>query len=126
MLLYGNNKLQGVGIMFYERFEELCRQRGLSPSGACLAMGRSRNLAAKWKSTGATPSMMVLKEIADFFGVSVAYLLGNEDEIPRVRQELLDSTELRVLFDAAKNVPAYKLYEVASQLMKWKEDNDIP
>ena len=109
--------------MFYEKFEELCRQKGLSPSGACLAMGRSRNLAAKWKSTGATPSMAVLKEIADFFDVPVEVLVS--DEPIETRQNLLDSTEMRVLFDAAKGVPPYKLYEIASQLMKWKEDNDL-
>lgn len=109
--------------MFYDKFEELCRQNGYSPSGACVAMGRSRNLAAKWKSTRATPSMVVLKEIADFFDVPVESLLS-EDPI-ETRQNLLDSTEMKVLFDAAKNVPAYKLYEIAAQLMKWKEDNDL-
>ena len=111
--------------MFYERFEQLCRENGYTPSGACLAMGRSKNLAAKWKSTGTNPSMIVVQEIAKFFGVSVGYLLGNDDEKPQARQDLLDSTEMRVLFDAAKGVPPYKLYEVASQLMKWKEDNDL-
>ena len=109
--------------MFYDKFEALCHAHGYTPSGACVAMGRSRNLAAKWKSTKATPSMMVLKEIAAFFDVPVDSLLS-EDGV-QTRQELLDSTEMQVLFDAARNVPAYKLYEVASQLMKWKEENDL-
>ena len=62
--------------MFYERFEALCRKNGYTPSAACLAMGRSKNLAAKWKSTGSMPSAEVLNQIAAFFDVSVDYLLG--------------------------------------------------
>ena len=46
--------------MFYERFERLCREHGYTPSGAVVAIGRSKNLAAKWKSTNATPSAEVL------------------------------------------------------------------
>ena len=52
--------------MFYDRFEELCRKNGQTPSGVCVAIGRSKNLAAKWKSTNATPSAEVLKELADY------------------------------------------------------------
>lgn len=112
--------------MFYERFEALCREHGYTPSGACVAMGRSKNLAAKWKNTGANPSAEVLNEIANFFGVTTDDLLGignQGNSIEKARQELFENTEMRILFDAAQNVPAYKLYEVASQLMKWKEDN---
>lgn len=32
--------------MFYDKFEALCREHGYTPSGACVAMGRSKNLAA--------------------------------------------------------------------------------
>lgn len=32
--------------MFLERFEELCRKNGKTPSGVCIAIGRSKNLAA--------------------------------------------------------------------------------
>lgn len=115
--------------MFYQRFEELCRKNGYTPSGVCLAIGRSKNLAAKWKSTNAKPSAEVLKELAEFFDVSVDYLLGKtdgseEDEIA-VRQEILDNVDMRVLFDAARGIPRSKLYETIAMLNKYKEDNGI-
>jgi len=114
--------------MFYERFEALCRKNGYTPSAACLAMGRSKNLAAKWKSTGSMPSAEVLNQIAEFFDVSVDYLLGKsdndaEDESIRARQEAFDRAEMRVLFDAARDVPASKIYEVVSMLEKYKEES---
>lgn len=36
--------------MFYDRFLELCSQKGVKPGRACLEMGLSRSLAAKWKA----------------------------------------------------------------------------
>ena len=115
--------------MFMERFEELCKRYGYTPSGVMVALGRSRSLAAKWKATGATPSPEVLRELSDYFGVSVDYLLGKtdgtlEDDIT-VRQEMLDNVDMRVLFDAARGIPRSKLYETIAMLNKFKEDNGI-
>lgn len=108
--------------MFIERFERLCRENGQTPSGVCIAIGRSKNLAAKWKSTNATPSAEVLKELADYFGVTVDYLIGKEDTIT-ARQEAFERADLRVLLDAAKDVPPSKVYEVVAILEKYKEEN---
>ena len=109
--------------MFYERFETLCREHGYTPSGACVAMGRSKNLAAKWKNTGKSPSAEVMDEIARFFGVSVESLRGEEDIAERARQEVFDRPEMRVLFDAAKDAPSDAILEAALSLMKRKETN---
>ena len=108
--------------MFYQRFEELCRKNGYTPSGVCLAIGRSKNLAAKWKSTNATPSAEVLNQLAVFFDVSVDYLLGKTDAIA-ARQEAFERADLRILLDAAKDVPPSKVYEVVALLEKYKEEN---
>lgn len=43
-------------------------------------MKLSRSLGAKWKNTGANPSFDVLSKMSDYFGVSVDYLLGNEQK----------------------------------------------
>lgn len=110
--------------MFLERFEELCRKNGQTPSGVCVAIGRSKNLAAKWKSTNATPSAEVLKELADYFEVSVDYLIGKEDAIA-ARQEAFERADLRVLLDAARDVPPSKVYEVVALLERFKEESNI-
>ena len=113
--------------MFMERFEELCRKNGYTPSGVMVALGRSRSLAAKWKNTNATPSAEVLKELADFFGVTMDYLLGKEemeDATTDPRQIIFDSYGHRVLFDVSKGCPESKLFEWASMIEKWKEESN--
>lgn len=63
--------------MFYDLFCELCRKKGVSPTRATIEIGLSRTIGTKWKTTGATPQGETLSKIADYFGVSVDYLLGN-------------------------------------------------
>ena|GEM_PF-271666 len=60
--------------MFYDLFYDLCTQKKVTPSKACLDMGLSRSLAAKWKNTNATPSADVIAKIAAYFDVSTDYL----------------------------------------------------
>lgn len=80
----------GVIFVFYDLFYELCVQKGVNPSKACLEMGLSRSLAAKWKNTSATPSAEVMSKIADYFHVSTDYLLGKgpqNDELPALTKK---------------------------------------
>lgn len=42
-------------------------------------MGLSRSIAAKWKATNTKPSADILPTIANYFGVSVDYLLGIDE-----------------------------------------------
>lgn len=63
--------------MFYDLFCELCQKKGVSPTRATIEIGLSRTIGTKWKTTGATPQGETLSKIADYFGVSVDYLLGN-------------------------------------------------
>lgn len=66
--------------MFYERIVKLCADSGISLSSFAQQLGLSRSAATGWKS-GSIPRPNVLKKAADYFGVTVDYLLGNE-EIP--------------------------------------------
>lgn len=62
--------------MFYDLFKKLCDEKNISVSKACVEMGLSRSIAAKWKNTKTNPSAEVLPKIAKYFDVSVDYLLG--------------------------------------------------
>lgn len=61
--------------MFWEKFIELCKQANVSPSGVAREIGLSNSAAVKWKK-GAIPDSNTLQKIADYFDVSVDYLLG--------------------------------------------------
>lgn len=66
--------------MFYDLFKKLCDDKNISVSKACIEMGLSRSIAAKWKNTKTNPSAEVLPKIAKYFDVSVDYLLGAEEK----------------------------------------------
>ena len=65
--------------MFYDLYCELCQKNGLTPSGAAMKIGFNRASVTMWKNTGKAPKQELLMKIADFFGVTTDYLLGNEN-----------------------------------------------
>lgn len=65
--------------MFFDIFSELCRRNGVTPNKALVDCEISRTSVAKWKK-GAVPNGSTLSKIADYFGVTTDYLLGQEKE----------------------------------------------
>ena len=65
-----------------ERIRELCQQdpavRSLTKLEQILGFGNGA--IGKWAKTSKAPSHNRLKSVADYFGVSVEYLLGETDE----------------------------------------------
>lgn len=63
----------------YERIESLRKSQGLSQWKLEKQLGFSNGSISKWKNS--TPKVERLQKLADFFGVSVEYLMtGKEDE----------------------------------------------
>lgn len=65
--------------MFYDTFELLCKQQGVSCRKAAEDIGLSNSTTTKWKK-GSTPKGETAQKIADYFGVSVDFLLGRTDD----------------------------------------------
>lgn len=63
--------------MFFDRLKELCAAKGISAYKACTDVGLNRAAVAKWKN-GSQPNGATAVKLADYFGVSVDFLLGNE------------------------------------------------
>ncbi len=61
--------------MFWEKFVELCLLNGTKPNPVAKELGISSGAVTKWKS-GSIPHHTTIKKIADYFGVTVDYLLG--------------------------------------------------
>jgi transcriptional regulator with XRE-family HTH domain len=64
--------------MFYDIFKELCHNHGETPNAVCLKLGFSAAAAPYWKKSGKAPKRDGLEKIADYFDVSVEYLLGRD------------------------------------------------
>ena len=71
---------RSVELVFYDTFKGLCANKGISCNRAATEIGLSNSTPTKWKKTGAMPDSKTLSMIADYFGVSVGYLLGIETE----------------------------------------------
>ena len=65
--------------MFWTQYQHLCQNIGKSPNGVAKELGLSSGTVTFWKN-GKIPKSDTLKKIADYFGVTVDYLLGNEKE----------------------------------------------
>ena len=68
--------------MFWDNFVRLCNQAGKYPNTVAAEVGvKSTGTVTGWKN-GANPRQTVLLKLADYFGVTVDYLLNAEKENP--------------------------------------------
>lgn len=67
--------------MFWEIFSRLCSQRGKSPNAVAKELKISSGSVTNWKN-GTIPNNSALLKLANYFNVTVDYLLGKEDAIP--------------------------------------------
>lgn len=63
---------------FYDLFIKLCNSKNTKPSIAAREIGISKSNVSNWKRRNTFPTDANLQKIADYFGVTVDYLLGNE------------------------------------------------
>lgn len=90
----------------YIKIEELCRIKGLNITAMCKAAGVSRAPLSDLKmGRSKTLSTDTLSRIADYFGVTVDYLLGKELPWEAAAIEL-DLLKTRVLEFEQKEKPA--------------------
>lgn len=66
--------------MFQVRLKELREKAGLSQSALAKRLGFAQSTIGMWESGKNKPEFDTLTQIADFFRVSVDYLLGREDQ----------------------------------------------
>lgn len=73
-----------------ERIQELCKENGINPSKLEIELGFGKGTLYKWDKS--SPNTDKLSKVADYFGVSVDYLLGKIDfrNIPDERELSLD------------------------------------
>ena len=82
---------------FFDRINELCVRNGISADKLCKDLNLSNATATKWRK-GAIPRNSTLKLIADYFGVTVDYLLTGEqkEKAPQETPEGLDAEIIKL------------------------------
>lgn len=88
--------------MFKKIFIDLCNEKNVSPSAVCKSIGLSNAAFSCW-SDDSVPRRATLQRLADYFGVSVDYLLGNEKEKPTLAGELSEAEKM--ILDLFRQIP---------------------
>lgn len=83
----------------YDNITKLCNERGIKGGKMCTDIGISKGLLTDLKMGRRTGvSAVTAQKIADYFGVSVAYLLGKETEKAPAdtgeRKDVLDEVDI--------------------------------
>lgn len=66
-------------MQFMERVDELTKEKGLTGKQVMEQCGISKNSFVNWRN-GRMPTKTTKKTLADFFGVSVEYLMGETED----------------------------------------------
>lgn len=115
----------------YEIFEQLLQSYGITAYKFCKDTKISQSTISTWKKKGNLINGEMAKIIADYFGVSVDYLMTGEekeggekyylnDETAEMAQALFENRDLRVLFDAARDASPEDLKTTYDMLMALK------
>ena len=106
-------------VTLYERLSNLCQNKGIKGGRMCTDLGISKSLMTDLKSGRKKGvNAETAQKIASYFGVSVGYLLGEEEkeEKPTAKDDEL-SENIKMLVDFAKSVPEDKV-ELVLKVMK--------
>ena len=72
----------------YEVFEQLLQKHGVTPYKVAKEAGVTQTALSNWKSGRSTPSSKTLQKVADYFGVTVDYLMTGRVEAKEKAPEL--------------------------------------
>lgn len=109
--------------MFFDIYCELCKNKKISPSAAAIAMGINKGTVSVWKKRGTIPQTQQLQKIADYFDVSVDFLMNNEKKDTSAISGDVDDTELKFALFGAGEITDEQFEEV-KQFARFIKERD--
>lgn len=106
--------------MFWEIFVKLCADNGEKPTPLVTKLGFSKGNVSYWKN-GHLPQAVALHKIADYFGVTVEYLLGKEE--PQ-KEKAPTEEALKVALFGGADVPD-ELWDKVTQYARFLVEEDM-
>lgn len=118
----------------YDRYCELRDEKGVKDATVARETGIPRSTFTDWKNGRSQPKSDKIQRIADYFGVTVDYFTNEQaggqtdgyylsKETADMAQALFENPELRILFDAARDVKPENIKLAAEMLRRFKETN---
>lgn len=105
--------------ILYKNIAALCEEKGIKGAKMCNDVGMSKGILTDLKmGRRSGVSAVTAQKIASYFGVSVGYLLGEEEKEKKPTGEDDELSEnIKLLVDFAKSVPEDKV-ELVLKVMK--------
>ena len=95
-----------------ERITEVCKSKGVRQHELATAIGFDRSNISLWKMGKSTSYRKYLPEIANYLGVTVAYLVGEEATLPDNITSLPKTKKVPLLGDIACGEPILAIENV--------------
>jgi transcriptional regulator with XRE-family HTH domain len=107
----------------YKIFEQLLQKNGVSTYKVSKETGIAQSVFSSWKNGISTPKQDKLQKIADYFGVTIEYLMTGKDETVKAVDEdgniVVIDDETRELIDSLRKNPEMKmLFSVSKKATK--------
>lgn len=107
----------------YDIFERLLQKHNLSAYKVSKLTGVTQSTLSDWKRGRSTPKTDTLQKLADYFGVSVDYLMGRETEEPNATDKennpiVLDDDALELLEELKERPEMRTLFSVSRKATK--------
>lgn len=108
-----------------DRIRTLAKTKGLSLPKLEAELGFGSGTIVKWEK--ASPSADKLQKVADYFDVSVDYLLGREpsDETQEMLEYLHKNPEMRVLLSSSAKLEKEDLEAVVAIVRRMNKEHDL-
>lgn len=75
---------------FYEIFESLCKQRGISPTRAARDNGIKQQSVSSWKTRGSIPKFETIQVLSQYFNVPIETFFSKPSDLDEVVDHLLE------------------------------------
>ena len=122
----------------YEIFEMLCQQKGVTVAEVSRNTGISQSTLSNWKRRRNNISAENAKKLADYFGVTVGFLMGVQEDVQGqeyyqdvksalLAQQMFDDPQLHALFHVKKNIDPKRFqafYDMVIALYKSEHPDD--
>lgn len=120
----------------YSIFEELLQKHGVSTYKVSKDTGIAQSVFSSWKNGISTPKQDKMQKIADYFEVSLEYLMTGEEtkgyylneETAKLAQEMFEDEDMRSLFNMKRNMPPERFkahMEFMKNLYEQEKGKDI-
>jgi transcriptional regulator with XRE-family HTH domain len=99
--------------MFAEKLKEIRKSNNITQEELASYLSISKQAVSSWEIGKSEPDTNTIKEIANYFNVTVDYLVGgstsNDEEYNNLYNEIMNNPDLKIVFREAKEMTTQDL-----------------